>query len=360
MAEIVLGIGTSHTPLLSLPAALWPAYAEGDRRNSELVYPPHGLTMPYSEALAYVSPAIRERMGDQSTFDRQAAACQHALDVLSDTLRSAKADVTVIISDDQDEWFYEDNMPAFAVYWGETAPVRPRTMPATGRASEVGLAIRRGYGEEALDVPVASGFGRFVIEYLMDHDFDVAHLRYVRESYGGDVGRRYPTRSGELDYVRHTAPHEQGLPHGYSFVIKRLLHNEPQGSILPILQNTCYPPNQVSPRRCYALGRALAAAIAAWPEPARVAVVASGGLSHFVVDEELDRMILGGLERKDGEALQAIPRCRLYSAASESMNWITAGGVLQDTPLQMELVDYVPVYRSPAGTGGGWAFARWQ
>jgi len=25
-----------------------------------------------------------------------------------------------------------------------------------------------------------------------------------------------------------------------------------------------------------------------------------------------------------------------------------------------ELLDYVPVYRTPAGTGGGWAFARWR
>jgi hypothetical protein len=30
------------------------------------------------------------------------------------------------------------------------------------------------------------------------------------------------------------------------------------------------------------------------------------------------------------------------------------------TSLKMELLDYVPVYRSPAATGGGWAFARWQ
>jgi hypothetical protein len=29
------------------------------------------------------------------------------------------------------------------------------------------------------------------------------------------------------------------------------------------------------------------------------------------------------------------------------------------TGLDMELVDYVPVYRSEAGTGGGWAFASW-
>jgi hypothetical protein len=36
------------------------------------------------------------------------------------------------------------------------------------------------------------------------------------------------------------------------------------------------------------------------------------------------------------------------------------GGAVQDTGLQMELIDYVPVYRTPACTGGGWAFARWQ
>jgi len=26
----------------------------------------------------------------------------------------------------------------------------------------------------------------------------------------------------------------------------------------------------------------------------------------------------------------------------------------------MERLAYVPVYRTPAGTGGGWAFARWR
>ena len=41
-----------------------------------------------------------------------------------------------------------------------------------------------------------------------------------------------------------------------------------------------------------------------------------------------------------------------------SINWVTAAGALEH--LDMELVDYLPVYRSPAGTGGGWGFARWQ
>ena len=103
-----------------------------------------------------------------------------------------------------------------------------------------------------------------------------------------------------------------------------------------------------------------AAAIKAWDEPARVAVIASGGLSHFVVDEELDRTLLGALERKDGQTLQTLPKERLFSATSESLNWVALGGVFEKEPHNFELLDYVPVYRTPANTGGGWAFGRWQ
>ena len=71
-------------------------------------------------------------------------------------------------------------------------------------------------------------------------------------------------------------------------------------------------------------------------------------------------MVLNGLKEKDAEALMSVPRHRLYSAASETQNWIALGGALQDTDLEMELIEYVPVYRTPAGTGGGWGFARWQ
>ncbi|HLY67993.1 MAG TPA: hypothetical protein VKU60_20810 [Chloroflexota bacterium] len=356
MAKIVLGIGTSHTPLLSLPAERWAEYAQGDQRNPELCYPPHGWAMPYQEGLEYVSPEIKAKFQDEGPFTEWAARCQRALDELSDTLRAAKPDITVVISDDQDEWFFESNMPAMAVYWGESLKVEPRK-PAWA-TSDLAQLIAAGYGDTELDVPVPSAFGRFVVEYLTEHDFDIAQFNYLDELHGGRVARRYPTRTGELDHVRETEPRPQGLPHGFAFIVKRLFRNEPS-PILPVFQNTCYPPNQPTPRRSFALGQALAGAIAAWQEPARVAVVASGGLSHFVVDEELDQMILGGLARRDADGLRSVPRCRLYSAASESLNWIALGGALQDTELEMELVDYVPVYRTPAGTGGGWAFARW-
>jgi hypothetical protein len=359
MADIVLGIGTSHTPLLALPADLWPVYARRDAGNPELAYPPHGWVMPYAEGLEYVAPDVRAKYRGAEAFPAQAEACQRALDELSSTLRSVKPDITVIISDDQDEWLFEDNMPALAVYWGESAPLIPRWPPLRVEDREVAEAIVRGYGDVAMEIPVASRFGRFLIEYLIEHDFDVAHMRYLKQPYGGRVARRYPTRQGELAYERETPPREQGLPHGVAFIIKRLFANAP-GLILPVFQNTCYPPNQPTPRRCFAVGQAIAAAVGEWSGPASVAIIGSGGLSHFVVDEELDRTVLGALGRKDAAALCSLPRERLYSAASESLNWVALGGAMQGTSLTMELLAYVPVYRTPAATGGGWAFARWR
>jgi hypothetical protein len=359
MAEIVLGIGTSHTPLLSLAPELWLEYAKGDQHNPELAYPPHGWVMPYQEGIEYLSPEIKARFRGDEPFAAQSAAFQRALDELARTLQETAPDITLIITDDQDEWFFEHNMPRFAVYWGDSAPLIPRSPAGTQRAPEVAEAIVRGYGDVRLDVPVAGAFGRYLVEYLSEHDFDVAHLNYVADSYSGRIARRYPRRDGEADAVRETPPHEQGLPHGFSFIVKRLYDNKPR-PILPVFQNTCYPPNQPSPKRSFAFGQAIGEAIKAYPGTERVAVVASGGLSHFVVDEELDRCLLGALQNKDVATLTSLPRERLYSATSESLNWVAAGGALHKTDLRMELLDYVPVYRTPAGTGGGWAFARWR
>ncbi len=51
------------------------------------------------------------------------------------------------------------------------------------------------------------------------------------------------------------------------------------------------------------MGKAIARVIKDWDSDKRVAVVASGGLSHFTVDEEIDWMALNGMKNKDGEAL---------------------------------------------------------
>ena len=58
---------------------------------------------------------------------------------------------------------------------------------------------------------------------------------------------------------------------------------------------------------------------------ARVGILASGGLSHFTVDEELDRGVLDACKRNDGEALASLPVEKLNSGNSEIRNWITVG-----------------------------------
>jgi aromatic ring-opening dioxygenase catalytic subunit (LigB family) len=128
--------------------------------------------------------------------------------------------------------------------------------------------------------------------------------------------------------------------------------------IVPILLNTYYPPNQPTPKRCYALGQAIRQAVEDFAPRKRVAVVASGGLSHFYVDESLDRHVLELLGKKDSDALTALPTAKLESGNSEIRNWIATAGAVER--LAMRVVDYVPSYRSEAGSGVGMAFAVWQ
>ncbi|MDA1035330.1 MAG: hypothetical protein O3B65_00440 [Chloroflexi bacterium] len=362
MAEIVLGLGTSHSPVLSTADHNeWFTYAQGDLHHRELVHPDTGLTVSYEELLELAPAAVRERPLTEEVFKEQYDACQRGIGELTKTLRSVSPDITVIVSDDQDEMFFDDNMPTFAVFWGDKFPVVPFDLDGIKlppHFAAIAESIKRGYGDEPYDVPVAKELGRHVIDHMIQHDFDVAHSTYTNATAGGKTGRRYPIAGGEYDYVKETSEHKQGLPHGFSFVVQRLFEKRPS-AILPIFQNTCYPPNQPTPKRSFQFGQALREAIESWPIDARVAVVASGGLSHFVVDEELDQMLLKALATKDAQALQNLPRQRLFSAASEVQNWVVLGGVLDGLSLNMDLVEYVPMYRTEAGTGGGWAFARW-
>jgi 3-O-methylgallate 3,4-dioxygenase len=95
-----------------------------------------------------------------------------------------------------------------------------------------------------------------------------------------------------------------------------------------------------------------------WERNARIAVVASGGLSHFVIDQELDASVLRGIEQRDTELLTTLPTERLNSGTSEIRNWIAMHGAT--THLSHEWTGYVPAYRSPAGTGTGCGFGIWK
>src|SRR5262249_24787549 len=113
-----------------------------------------------------------------------------------------------------------------------------------------------------------------------------------------------------------------------------------------------------TPTRCIALGAALAEAVRSYPDNVRVGFVASGGLSHFVIDEGLDWRIIDALKAANMDQLAAETTEQFTSGTSEILNWITIGSALRD--LHFELVDYIPAYRSIAATGCGFAFGIWE
>jgi 2,3-dihydroxyphenylpropionate 1,2-dioxygenase len=74
-----------------------------------------------------------------------------------------------------------------------------------------------------------------------------------------------------------TYSQEAELGHAFLTPFEHIL-GESDVPVIPLLVNTYLPPIP-SPRRCYALGQAIAKALADRPE--RIAIIASGGMSHF-------------------------------------------------------------------------------
>ena len=87
-------------------------------------------------------------------------------------------------------------------------------------------------------------------------------------------------------------------------------------------------------------------------------MVASGGLSHFVIDQKLDASVLRGIEENDTELLTSLPTVKLNSGTSEIRNWIAMYGATEH--LSHQWTGYVPAYRTAAGTGTGCGFAIWK
>ena len=98
--------------------------------------------------------------------------------------------------------------------------------------------------------------------------------------------------------------------------------------------------------------------IEGYPEDLRIGVLASGGLSHFVVDEPLDHAVIDALKRKDLDSLARLDPRHLKAGSSEIRNWIVVASAA--THLDLKWISYTPSYRTPAGTGIGLGFASWS
>ena len=331
MAQLVLGIGTSHSPQLSVSWDAWAMRGETDKQNPELVGT-DGIVSGYDDLLARTDVKRISREITDEKFRKRHEENQRAIARIAEVLAKADLDVLVMAGDDQHEYLLDDNMPAVCIYWGDQVLVKagPAPIPRNGNRPLIGYS-----GEDRV-CPTHSTLGKHLIQYLVENEFDVG-------------------RSNHLDPKRGRS--EGGIGHAFGFVYHRLMGDRIIPTV-PIMVNTYYPPNQPTPKRCYDMGRAIRGAIEAWPVEARVGMLASGGLSHFVVDEELDTVAMEGIKHRDIEKLSRLPRERMNSGNSEIRNWIVATGATEH--LEMKWDTYVPCYRSPAGTGCAMAFAEWS
>lgn len=336
MARIALGIGTSHAPQLTLPPAGWGRRAVADRRNPALVY--RGVEHGFDDLarLRDSSFADELELDHQTERHRRSRA---AIDELGRFVRESGVDVLVIVSSDHKETFTDELLPQFAVYWGESVAHEPFSRAALD-AMPPGLAEA-----EIANVPETSTVRRCHQELAL-------HLIRETSAAGFDPGA-----SGTLPAGRYG---DHGIPHGWGFVLQQVLGGDSDIPFVPVFVNTFWEPNPPGARRCHDFGVALGAAIRSFPSDIRVGLVASGGLSHFVVDEDLDRRFLDALVTGDDDVLRELPARVLRAGTSELRNWIVVAGATAGTGLRARVVDYQPCYRSEAGTGCGMGFVTWD
>ena len=299
MAKILGCMAMSHGPQLLTPPEKWPNL-------------PTRVKPPF-----HPKPGIELELTSE-VMEQNSKRCNDALATLRDKLAEWNPDTIVIVGDDQNENLKRDNMPPFTIFLSD----------------EVDATLRYRYeGEKETDqmthYQVDSTLANVLIEELMASGFDPSWSRETR----------YPA----------------GLGHAFGRVLKFVLPNS-DIPIVPIMVNTYYPPAPKA-ERCFEFGEAMGKIIANSFEDKKIAVVASGGLSHTKIDENLDQEFLTALKTNNSDYLCSMSSEILVSGTSEILNWIVAAGV---AGIEGTIVDYAPCYRNADGVGCAMGFAYWE
>jgi len=183
-------------------------------------------------------------------------------------LEQARPDAIVIFSTDHFDRCFYDNLPPFLVGVGETA---------------------EGPVNEWLKIPkvtlrVAGELGRFLVSEGLENGVDFASSAELGLDHAEVVPLSYLTPAWDIP-------------------------------IVPIVVNAFAPP-MPSLKRCLQVGAFVGAVIERWPERKRVAVIGTGGLSHWVglpetgrVNAEFDRWFLSCLvERRGTDVIEKYPK----------------------------------------------------
>jgi 2,3-dihydroxyphenylpropionate 1,2-dioxygenase len=241
------------------------------------------------------TPYMFTRPPDENAaqLDAAAAAMQEVGKVLDET----KPDVIVFLGSDHVETFSVTCIPTFAIIAGNRAIAK-----FAGR--EYNLPVHREMAEDLLS------------KLVVEHGFDIAY------SEDAELG------------------HAFAVP--FEYVIGK--RNIP---VIPFFTNVYVPPLP-TPKRCAALGKAIAEIVKRRKE--RVAVIASGGMSHFpgtrkylAPEFDFDRWLVAQFEAGHTDALLNMTGTQLDEVGNtEMLNWATMFGAIG--PQEGELVDYIPTW----------------
>jgi len=268
----------------------------------------------------------KERLPDKPELDRETSevkwakwnGCMEAIAKLRQKLEALDPDVLIVVGDDQHENLVDDNMPPFSIFMGEEVEASVSLRYLNQPKSENRTKYR-------VDAKLAGA----LVAGLMDEGFDPAYSKRTR--YDG------------------------GLGHAFARVLK-FLTPDASRRIIPVMVNTYYPPAP-SAHRCAQFGVALAKLVGRFPSADRVVVIASGGLSHTKIDEQLDDRFIRALQHNDTADMSAIPASVLVEGTSEIRNWIVTAAAANCSGT---MVDYFPLYRTRTGVGCAMGFAYWQ
>jgi 2,3-dihydroxyphenylpropionate 1,2-dioxygenase len=230
---------------------------------------------------------------NQEQLDQAGRAMQELGKVLDET----KPDVVLVFGADHVETFSVSCVPSFAIVAGDRAVAK-----FAGR--EHNLPIHRELAEDILN------------KLVVEKNFDMAY------SEDAELG------------------HAFSIPFEY-IIGKRDI------PVVPFFTNTYVPPLP-TPRRCQALGQAVAEIIKGRKE--RVAIVASGGMSHFPGTEkyhypefDFDRWLVSQMEVGNADALLNMTGTQLDEVGNtEMLNWAVLYGAIG--PQAGELIDYIPTW----------------
>ena len=214
---------------------------------------------------------------------------------LGKVLDETKPDAILFFGADHVETFSVTCVPSFAIVAGNRAIAK-----FAGR--EHNLPIHREMAEDILN------------KLVVDHSFDIAY------SEDAELG------------------HAFSIP--FEYVIGG--RNIP---VIPFFTNVYVPPLP-TPRRCAALGRAIADIVKGRKE--RVAIIASGGMSHFPgttkylhPEFDFDRWLLSQFETGNTDALLNMTGTQLDEVGNtEMLSWAVMFGAIGRQ--EGELIDYIP------------------